>query len=134
MTCENSRGIEHIVVTSTRHFGWNPSSWIPPQSGRRSMPGPGQGHSSFVRMRARHAVRIREDEFLNSLARVHLSRVDVSSRVHGDCIDPMELSCHTAIVTNGARHLPCVAFVYPNLVIGAIGDKHVFLLHIMGKR
>src|SRR5215469_6921020 len=79
------------------------------------------------------AVAVHEDEFLNALAGFNLARIQISLRIHGDGVDPMEIAGHSAIVSDRSDELACHAVVNPNLVVGAVGDQHVLSHRVMRK-
>ena len=79
------------------------------------------------------SVAIRKNEFLNPFSRIHLSRIEVSFRIHGDRVDPVELAGHAAVIADGSLQLSGHAIVNPNLVICAVGDHHILAVGIVRK-
>jgi hypothetical protein len=57
----------------------------------------------FVGMEPGLSVSIFQNKFLSAFSGIHFTGVDVSLGVHGDRVDPMKLSRHSAIVADGAR-------------------------------
>ena len=87
-----------------------------------------------VGMRPGSSVSIGQNEFLNAFAGIHFTRIEVSVRVHGDRVDPVELPRHAAVVADRAHHSAVFAVMNPDLVVGAVCDQHVLLLRDHARR
>src|SRR5882672_10623636 len=75
-------------------------------------------------------VLLRGDKLLNPFAVFHFTGVDVSLGVHGDRIDPMELSRITAVASKGARQSAVVTIEDPDHIVCAVRNQDVLLLRV----
>ena len=69
------------------------------------------------------SVSICQDELLNPFAVFDFASVDVSFRVDGDRINPMELPRVMAIPAERAHHRAIFTVQDPNHVVGAVGNQ-----------
>ena len=87
-----------------------------------------------MRMRANLAVPVSEREFLNPLAGTHLPGVEVSTGIHCNRIDNVELACHGSVTADRSRHRSGFAVMDPNFIIVAVCDQNVLLAWIVRER
>jgi len=73
------------------------------------------------------------NESLSPFSSLHLTRVDVALRVHGDAMHPMELARVSAASTESSKDFEGLAVEYPNLLVGSVGNVKELLFGIRRK-
>ena len=68
-----------------------------------------------------------EQEFLDSLPRIHLTRVEIAVRIHGSLMHPVKLTCVAPVVTEARHDGAVVAVENPDDVIFAVSYQQIFL-------
>src|SRR5262245_37847311 len=89
--------------------------------------------SRCVAIKIRSIVCQDRNEFLNPFVLFLLSRIDVPSRIHGDCINPVKLAGVCAVTAESADRRAASAVENPYFVVSAVCDVEVFLLQIARK-
>src|SRR6266581_1407776 len=79
----------------------------------------------LVRVRPGLSISILQDKFLRPFPGIHFAGIDVSLGIHGDRIDPMELSRHAAIVADRACQCALFTVMDPDFVVRAVCKQHI---------
>jgi hypothetical protein len=72
-----------------------------------------------------------EQEFLDPLARIHLTRVEIAVRIHSSLMHPVKLSCVAPVVTEARNDSTVVAVENPDDIVFAISDQQILLPGVM---
>src|ERR1700722_9101892 len=78
-------------------------------------------------------VAIGQNKFLHALSRVHFAGVEVALGIHGDGIDPVEITGHAPVVPDGSGHFSGFSVLDPYLIVGSVGDQRVLALRVVGE-
>src|SRR6266481_4646706 len=90
----------------------------------------GQNHLTLLLLLRFTLVAGNEHEFLDAFGVVDLTGVQVSVRIRGDLVHPVELSGIATAMASFAQNISVVAFEYPQNVVLAVSQNHELLLSV----